>query len=216
MKFLKNIIPSYSVLPLLLVLLFNMGAYYISKPIVYGRDTFDLSIPLDNVIPLVSPFIVIYLLAFLQWVIGYVVAARESREMCARIVSADIIAKTICFLFFIIMPTSIDRPEVTGNGIFDYITKFIYFMDTPINLFPSIHCLESYAVVRFAFSYKKVGRAYKISMCIFSLLVFASVLFTRQHFFIDIPAGILAFEIGIILSKITRLDKLLLGYTSKR
>ena len=215
MKKLKDLIPRYAVIPLISIFVLNMAVYYLSKPFVFWRDKFDLSLPIDYQIPLLTPFMIIYLLAFVQWGLGYIIIARENREMCARAVSSDLIAKVICFLFFVILPTEIQRPEVTDGGLIGFVTKFVYWIDTPVNLFPSIHCLESYSIMRFTFSLKKVPLGYKIVMAVFSFAVFASVLFTRQHFLIDIPAGILVLEIGIILSKITKFDKVVLKHTLK-
>ena len=202
-KKLKNLIPSYAVIPICLVAACNFAAYYFSKLIIADRYKYDLSIPLDDMIPLVTPFIVIYILAYAQWAIGYIVLVRQSRELCARVAASNLIAKTMCFLIFIIVPTAIVRPEVAGNDIFTLLTKFIYAADTPVNLFPSIHCLESYVIMRFTLAEKNLPKAYKIVTAVFSILVFASVVFTKQHIFIDIPGGILIFELGLIISRLT-------------
>lgn len=206
MKKIRDLLPSYSVLPLFLMLLVNFFAYYVSKILISGREKYDFGIFIDDRIPLIAPFIVIYLLAYVQWVIGYIVVVRENERTCSRAASANIIAKTLCFLIFVIVPTEIERQAVSGTDIFSNLVKFIYFMDTPINLFPSIHCMESYAIIRFTLPLKTVGKTYKAVMCVFSVLVFLSVLFTRQHFIVDIPAGILALEIGILISRITKAD----------
>lgn len=207
MKKIKGIIPKYAIVPVGLVVIFNFSAYYLSKIIIEDRVKYDFSIPLDDMIPLVTPFILFYILAYAQWALGYIILARQSREVCAKVASANIIAKTLCFIIFITVPTALVRPEVTGNGLFDILTRFIYSADTPVNLFPSIHCLESYAIMRFTLGQKNLPRYYKIITVVFSLLVFASVVFTKQHIVVDIPGGILMLEIGIILSKLTGLYK---------
>ena len=47
---------------------------------------------------------------------------------------------------------------------------------------------------------KKKNIFYIIFQGIFTLLVFASTVLIKQHFVIDIPAGILAVEIGFLVS----------------
>lgn len=204
MKKKGKLIPSYAVFPLLLILVTNFFAYYVSKLIILGRDKWDPMIPLDEFIPLWTPFILIYLIAYVQWVVGYIILARQGKEACFKIAGANVIAKLICFLIFIIVPTTISvRPAVEGDGIFDFVTRLIHWFDSPVNLFPSIHCLESYAIMRFSLGQKKLPLSYKIFTVVLSVLVFASVVFTNQHRLIDIPAGILALEIGCLISHFT-------------
>lgn len=208
---LKELIPTYAILPITLVAAFNFSAYYISKIIIEDREKYDLSLPLDDMIPLLTPFIFIYVLAFAQWAFGYLVLVKQSRRCCSKVAASNLIAKTLCFIIFITLPTEMARPEVTGGGLSALLTRFIYAADTPVNLFPSIHCLESYCIMRFTLGEKQLPKWYKILMTVFTFLVFASVLFTRQHIIVDIPAGILMLEIGILVSRITGFDKVFMG-----
>ena len=193
-----SLLPRYARIPLLLVLVFNMLVYFLPKFFIDGSSSYDLSIPIDSMIPFCSPFILFYIVAYVQWVVSYVIIGRESREYCYRIVTADLIAKVVCFIFFVALPTTIARPE-TGGGIFGWLTELIYSADTPTNLFPSIHCLESWVAFRCALPLTKVGKTYKWIMLFISIGVCASVVFVKQHYFIDIPAGILLFELALLL-----------------
>lgn len=206
----ERFLPKYARIPLLLVLGFNFLVYFATKLFVDYSDAFDLSIWLDTVIPFSTVFITFYVGAYLQWGLSYIAAGRESREFCYRIVTADLVSKIFCFLFFVFMPTAIVRPEVTGNSVLDYLTRVIYAMDTPpVNLFPSIHCLESWVAIRCAFSMKKVGKVYRAITVFVSVGVFMSVVFLKQHYLVDIPAGILVFELALLLTKKFRLDRFL-------
>jgi len=133
--------------------------------------------------------------------------ARESREEIYKVASANILAKIFCGIIFVALPTAMVRAEITGGGIFNLLTSFIYAADTPaVNLFPSIHCLESWAVFRCSLKLK-LPIGYKIAMGIFSLGVFASVLLVKQHIILDIPAGILVFELGYLIVHLTKIDQ---------
>ncbi|CCY70604.1 uncharacterized protein BN508_01112 [Eubacterium sp. CAG:161] len=81
------------------------------------------------------------------------------------------------------------------------MTNLIYTLDSPDNLFPSIHCLESWVCFRGAMRCKKVGKVYKVIMLILALLVFASTVMVKQHVFVDIIGAILVVEIGLALAK---------------
>ena len=205
----KKLIPTYAVVPLLLILVTNFFAYYVSKLIIMGRDKWDPVIAWDDLIPLWTPFILIYLIAYVQWVVGYIILAKQNKDVCYKVAGANVIAKLLCFVIFIIVPTTISyRPEITGTGLFDWVTGLIHWFDSPVNLFPSIHCLESYAIMRFTIPQKKLPLSYKIFTVVLSLLVFASVVYTKQHRLLDIPAGIIVLEIGILISHFSGFPKI--------
>ena len=81
------------------------------------------------------------------------------------------------------------------------LSSLIYQMDAPVNLFPSIHCLESWCCIHAAFCMKKTPRWYLPVTIVMSLCVFASTLLVKQHVFIDIIGGILVFEAGYFIAK---------------
>ena len=85
------------------------------------------------------------------------------------------------------------------------VGKFIYSVDEPVNLLPSIHCLESYCVLRYTIGLKKPCRAYKIIISTFSVLVFASVVLVKQHVILDIPAAIIIVELSALIVYFARL-----------
>ena len=147
----EPILPYYAYVPIITVFVFNMLVFYGTKLILKDAQTHDLRFSWDYAIPFVPFFIVFYILAYVQWALGYLFTGRESREVCYRVVMSDLLAKFICMIFFLVLPTETTRPEVTGSGLFASLTRLIYAADTPVNLFPSIHCLESWICFRGAF-----------------------------------------------------------------
>lgn len=212
---LSTLIPKYARLPLLAALILNCSAYWLTRPLTGGAAHYDISVSLDARIPFVPPFIVIYVLAYVQWVVGYIIIARDSEELCYRVLSGEMISKLICCAFFLALPTSMVRPEVTGTDIFSRLTRLIYSLDTPDNLFPSIHCVESWLCFRGAIRAKKVGKAYKAANLIFTLLVFASVVLVKQHLVVDIISGLLVAELGQLLAPAIHADALLKRINSR-
>ncbi len=212
--FLDKIVPPHARFPLIALVLFNMLVYYGSSVIVRNMDPSmlnDLSTPIDDAIPFFTPFITIYILAYVHWFVGYIVLTHGGREHFFKVATAEMIAKALCLLCFLLIPTTIARPAITDEGFFGFATSIIYSADKPLNLFPSIHCLESWVVFRGCLK-MNVPKWYKIIMGVFAVLVFASVVFVKQHFFLDIPAGILVFEIGLLVTKYTKLD---VGFSNK-
>ncbi len=200
-----NIIPEYAIFPLILALTVN-NCIYIGVAQFRNMLSFSsLATTLDERIPLITPFVIFYVLAYVQWVLNYVLIGRNSKELCYRFVSGDILSKIICLFFFVFFPTTLVRPEITGTDIFSRLVQFIYTVDSPVNLFPSIHCLESWCCIRAAFQLHlktvKRTRMYQVATIIMSLGVFTSTLFIKQHVIVDVFGGIAAFEVGMAITK---------------
>ena len=203
----KKILPRYSWAYLIAAALCNSLCYFGTRLVTSHRHHILLDTMLDDSIPLCTFFIVFYFLAYIQWIVSYVFIAREGKSFCYDLVMGDIIAKLICGICFILVPTTLVRPEITGSGVFDQLTRWLYQIDAADNLFPSIHCLESYMALRAAYMMKKMPSWYKPFTLVFSLLVFASTVLLKQHLLIDIAGGILVAEVGIQIAARTKIGR---------
>lgn len=194
------LIPKYAIKPLALALLVNSCVYMGIAQLRRFLTFSSLETPLDTALPFLAPFVLFYVLAFVQWGLNYLLIARDSKELCYRFAFGNIIAKIICLFFFLLLPTTLARPEVTGTDLCSRLVRLIYTSDPPVNLFPSIHCLESWCCIRASFLLKKSNRAYQTATIIMSLGVFASTLFIKQHVIADVFGGIVVFEAGFWLA----------------
>lgn len=208
MKPKEPFIPGYAVAPLLLVPIFNFSVYYVSRLITTPLHHYCFKLPIDDWIGFFPPLIIIYIGAYVQWIIGFLLIAKESREVCDWLFSSEVIAKTITFALFLLIPTTIDRPEIYGTNIYSVLLNNVYLADPPDNLFPSIHCLESWMCYRSCKWLTKVPKWYTPASLIMTLLVFASTVCLRQHVFVDILGGILMVEIGLRLSRVLNADRM--------
>lgn len=209
-KTLGRILPLYGLITLAIVLSVNCIAYFGTRLFTAKMDHYFLSSSWDDRIPFSSFFVLFYVLAYVQWVIGFVMIGREDKKICYRYLTGEMIAKLLCMFCFIVFPTQISRTpfeEIVRNGstIWDKITNFIYIADEANNLFPSIHCLESYVCIRTAFSLKRLKNKpiripYIIATGIMSLLVFASTVLLKQHVLVDMLGAIIVVEIGFAVS----------------
>lgn len=194
------LIPKYAIKPLALALLVNSCVYMGIAQLRRFLTFSSLETPLDTALPFLAPFVLFYVLAFVQWGLNYLLIARDSKELCYRFAFGNIIAKLICLFFFVFLPTTLARPEVTGTDLCSRLVRLIYTFDPPVNLFPSIHCLESWCCIRASFLLKKSNRAYQTATLIMFLGVFASTLFIKQHVIADVFGGIVVFEAGFRLA----------------
>ena len=195
----EKFIPAYANLPLILVACSNFLVYYGCRMINLTREHYDLTIPLDASIPFLPWFAAFYLLAYVQWISGYLLIGKEGKDFCYRWCFASIAGKLLAGICFLIIPSTAVRPEAAGNGFFEMLIRMIYAADLPDNLFPSIHCLESWICFRSSCYMKKIPRWVPAAFFVMTLLVFASTVCTKQHVLIDIAGGILAAEAGLLI-----------------
>ena len=197
---LYNFVPRYGWIMLICFLTFNLLTYYGARLFIGDSTKHDLSTPIDAIIPLRTEWVIVYVLAYLQWAVGLFAAAKERKGICYRIFTGELIAKFFCLICFLLLPATIVRPEITGNAPWDHLTMLIYSIDTPDCLFPSLHCLESYICFRGAILSERMPRWYTWVTGIFTLMVFASTVLIKQHFLVDILAGVIVGEIGLLIS----------------
>lgn len=201
MKRIFRIMPKYAYIPAIMCILYNEVVYHLSRIVTDNLHHYNFSLSVDAMIPYVPSFITIYLLSYPFWVLGFVVCARENRALCNEIFAAEFIAKTLCLLCFFIIPTEMQRADLSDGGIFNWATNITYAMDEPNNLFPSIHCMESWICFRGAYRCRKIHSCYTIIWFLLAVLICLSTVFVKQHLFLDIFSGILAAEIGLFLAK---------------
>ena len=188
-----------SKLILLTMFAVNLAVYYPSQLFGTVGTPKDISTSLDAVVSFDARWVFIYGLAFVFWAISYATLSRF--EGWSDIAAAEMIAKISCIFFFIFLPTTNSRPILYGGSFSETILGLLYTLDKPLNLFPSIHCFDSWICGRCLFSSKHIPTAYRVFALLFSVLVLISVLKTRQHVIIDVIGGVLLAELGLALSR---------------
>ena len=216
---LQRIIPTYAVLPLFCTGLTFLLCYQGPKLIqaIFGAGNamdMETQLPtiakLDAMFPFTPAWSFVYLFSVVFMFYQHTTAARESPEAAYRLAAADLFGKLICMIFFIAMPTTNERPLVEGDGFIAFFMRFVYRIDTPTNLFPSLHCFIAWLGTRQIFEAKNPRfRVLNCTLCLIgSLLVFISTLYTKQHVIIDIFAGVALAEIAFVIAKHTGLPNI--------
>lgn len=204
-KYIDPLIPLYSILPLSFCLLLNTCVYYGCILLTENRTKYDFTSTLDQKLPVLNGFIIIYWGAYLFWLVNYVLTCRISKEHCLRFTCADMISRLVCAFFFLLLPTTNVRPAIVGDDIFADLMRLLYRLDPPANLFPSIHCLVSWLGYIGIRGQKKLPLWYRGFSLIFALAICASTQFTKQHYLIDAVTGIALAEIVFYLTKHSRI-----------
>lgn len=175
--------------------MFQILAYYGARAILKADDYSVLSSAWDEAIPFVPVFIIFYIGAFVQWILYYQRLTVEDERTCRWFMTAEIMTKLISMFIFIRVPLTIIRPVVAPKGIFKRLTRMIYFVDTPTELLPSLHCVQSWLSFRLLMNIRKEKKWLIVLAAVFTLGVFASTLFVKQHYLADVAVGILLAEI---------------------
>lgn len=172
--------------------------YFISK-LLQG----DLNL-VGNVIDTKIPFLPVFFIPYCIWylmifIIPYYLYCKD-KDKYIKYTMAYILCSMIGNIVFISYPSTVARPTVTGTDIFSLIAKFIYWIDTPTNCFPSLHCAISMLFILYICESKNTNTITKISVCIISILIMLSTLFTKQHVVVDFISGdILALIVYLIV-----------------
>lgn len=197
-------IPGHARKLLVIVFLYNMLVFYlprILRVLLHANRYYVFDSALDSKIPLLPFMIVIYLGSYAFWAVNYVLCSRYDEKQAKQFLYADLIGKTVCLFFYIFLPTTMERADPIGNDLFTFLLRFLYRVDMPDNLFPSIHCFCSWLCYIGMRRDERYPRKYRVFSLIFAIAVCISTVTVKQHLFIDIPAGVLLAEASFWLSK---------------
>lgn len=189
---------------ILLVIAVDVFAYYGTIFLNRGAVYHSVELPLDAMIPFVPAMMLVYVLAFVQWLLCIGMLAWEPRDRCRYYALATVFAELICAACFLIYPTVMEnRPVPEGTDLFNRLTAFIFAADNPSrNLFPSLHCAFSWLCLRITLATPRVSKPLRVVNAVFTLLVFCAVVLVKQHVVLDIPAGLLTAELGLLLARL--------------
>ena len=105
----------------------------------------------------------------------------------ARMVVSVALACTAAGVLFVLYPTAIPRMSPASSSMTGYAWQVLYAMDTRCHAFPSLHA--AFALIAAAAMWR-AGRGWRIIGLIWASGVLASALLVKQHFLIDLLAGL--------------------------
>lgn len=147
-------------------------------------QTFKLA--LDDKIPFVALFVVPYIL-YLAVLIGIFVLATKDKRLFLATAKTFFWAALVCNLFFILLPTMVNRISILPANIFDKLVIFIYSIDTAKNSFPSEHVtftvLANLCLIQ-------ISRVISWFLLPLTCLIVISTVLIKQHYLPDIIGGL--------------------------
>ena len=131
----------------------------------------------------------------LFWLLSGLIAASREKEFAWRFFAADVLARVVCMAFYLLLPTTNVRPSIPEQGFWNQMLALLYQMDAADNLFPSIHCLNSWFCYIAVRGRREIPRWYQRFSFWAALAVFVSTLTTKQHVIADVIGGALLAEV---------------------
>lgn len=197
----RSIIPGDRLVPLILAVTVNMAVYLGARLIAGDWYHYSIETSFDRMIPFWPPSAAIYLGCYIFWAVNYILIARQEKRKVCQFFAGDILSRLICLAFFLLLPTTNTRPAVESTGFWNQVMRLIYTVDSPDNLFPSIHCLVSWFCYIGIRDCKNIPAGYRRFSGMIAVLVCISTLTTKQHVIADVAGGILLAEICLRIGR---------------
>ncbi|BBH21661.1 hypothetical protein Back11_30060 [Paenibacillus baekrokdamisoli] len=160
-----------------------------------GSDVASLMTDLDKQIPFVPAFIVPYVIWYPFIFTILIVLFVKSRRAYYRTLLTLCLGLIGCYIIYYFFQTTVPRPVITSQGVFDSLVQFIYNTDGPYNCFPSIHVLTSYLMIKGLAACTGLSRTSQWLITLTSWSIILSTLFVKQHVLLDLIGAILLSEL---------------------
>jgi membrane-associated phospholipid phosphatase len=172
-----------------------VGLYALSARLTHGEPTRLVESAIDSWIPFLPWTIWIYISDYPLLMLAILLPGDRRRSEAAY---GLLLAALIGFVIFTLWPTSIIRSSPSFAGLTGLLWKLVYAIDTTTNACPSLHVANTCIAGRALYG---EGGAWRLIAPVWAGAVILSTLTTKQHYFIDVPAGAL---VGIACIAITR------------
>lgn len=175
--------------PVSMVFLFALIPLYVLIPAFLPPEVrYAPELAVDRALPLFPCWSILYGALYLFLILLPVFVVRQDELIRRTFHSYLLIWSTAYLFFFVIYPTVAPRPEIaSGEGFGAWGLRALYSADPPYNCFPSLHVAHSFVS---ALACSRVHRGLGIVATICATLVAVATLLTKQHYVLDLVAGI--------------------------
>lgn len=180
---------------------FSFLVYQGGRFIARDLPHIDLTSILDAYIPVLSWTVFIYWgIAVPFWIINHCLCAYYDKYDSQRFIISHYLGHAVCFLVFVLFPTTMQRPKIVDSTIFDRLLVLVYQNDRPDNLLPSIHCFSSWLCWIGTRRNPQIPRWYQLASFLIAIAICLSTLTVKQHVIADVFAGILLAELSYYIA----------------
>lgn len=172
-------------------LLLVAGVYLSSKVYTllnHGPAVVFLKTPLDDLIPVVTPFVIPYVslepFIYASLILFLLFRTRFFQSAALSLISAF----WISFVFYFFLQSVMVRPLLPGQDLLTQMIRDVYIGDNPFNDFPSLHTSLSTIL---ALHWRRLDARVGTLVTIWVALIVLSTVFIKQHYVPDLVAGLL-------------------------
>jgi membrane-associated phospholipid phosphatase len=160
---------------------------------VFITDGLIPRIFLDSIIPIVPIFLVPYVLYYPLLLLPFWVAYKrdqnsDHQRYLFAVGTAFFLAATVCNVIFMLFPTEIIRPTVSGSGLMSEALRFVHKVDGSVALFPSGHVTYSLLA---ALTTTHLDERLAVVVWPTALLILPATVLIKQHYILDVLGGVL-------------------------
>jgi len=171
----------------MIVLVALVPLYIFIPQLLDGRTLHAPALALDRALPLLPGWSIVYGAAYLFLIVLPVLVVRGERAIRDG-VRAYLLVWITAYACFLAYPTLAPRPAVVAGTSFGaWGLRALYSADVPYNCFPSLHVAHSFVS---ALVCRRVHRGVGLVAMICAAVVGVSTLFSKQHYVLDVIAGI--------------------------
>ena len=159
---------------------------------------------IDTKIPFIPEFIYLYLFFFVYMVVCYSYLFVQDRNGYYRACRIAIIGAVITYIVFMCYPTEMvdERNLCNADAFTQWLCLVTFAADYPaINCFPSLHCVDTFIVVYSICGSRSMKLWVKCVVLLVSVLIVLSILFTKQHYVVDIFGALIVVAIVVFIDK---------------
>lgn len=184
--------PRYEHLKLLSGWLIYFALYFLTENLIPVSACHVVHSKVDDLIPFNEYFLVFYCgwfaLIIITMVYFLLYDTRKFKEFQVFIM----ITQAIAMVVYIVYPTvQMLRPAVMPNDSFLCgLMSLIYAFDTPTGVCPSLHVAYSMGIAAVWCKYKDASVWWKAFIVITIIMICLSVMFVKQHSFVDVMAAL--------------------------
>jgi len=143
-----------------------------------------LKLPIDSAIPLLPPLVLFYLF-FLWYALATFGYTWYDRKLFSKVILSWVFLMTVSCAIYVAFPTGVIKPPFIPHNILGEWTLLVQNASSQFNALPSLHASGAVLALLTLFHFKK-GKI----IAPFIMATLASTVMLKQHFIVDIIAGI--------------------------
>lgn len=170
----------------------------------FSANPHDLKIIIDDYIPFIKEFIVIYHLYFFLGLGVYTYLLIKEKKLYLKVISYQIMGTLLGYITFIIYPNSVNvRPIIESSDIFSWMVNYTYSIDQTNGGFPSLHAISLLIIIYASFKSTTMKKWVKSIIILIATLNIASTVLVKQHVILDLVGSIIYVIFIVFLRKFT-------------